>query len=148
LALFLVWLLLYASYRRMAPTLIALVPMIVTIGTLLSFLALSGIQLHLISAMVSSIVIGVGIDYGIHLMAAIERERAHGPMYATRAIHAVGRPVLANALGIAVGMSALFLSPLKPHSHIALVMWVAMVVSVVTTLLFVPALLPKDSREL
>jgi predicted RND superfamily exporter protein len=126
---------------------VALVPMAVTIGVLLAFYAASGIQLHLLSAVVSSIVIGVGIDYGIHLIAAIDLERERGPGFAARAIRDVGRPILANALGIAVGLSALFLSPLKPHGQIAMIMWVAMITGAVTTLLFVPALLPGGTSQ-
>jgi predicted RND superfamily exporter protein len=144
-ALALVALLLLAVYRKVVQTLIAVVPMIVTIAVLLGFLAASGIQLHLLTAIVSSIVIGVGIDYVIHLLAAVELARAQGPGYATRAVRAVGRPILANALGIAVGLTPLFLSPMKPHAHISMVMWVSMTVGALTTLLFVPALLPRSA---
>jgi len=145
LALALVALMLLVVYRRIGSTLIALVPMLVTIAVLLGFLAASGIQLHLLTAIVSSIVIGVGIDYGIHLFASIELERRKGPGYAVRAIRAVGRPILANALGISVGLSALFISPLRPHAQISMVMWVSMMVGSVTTLLFIPALLGREA---
>jgi predicted RND superfamily exporter protein len=113
---------------------------------LLGFIAVSGIQLHLLTAIISSIVIGVGIDYAIHLVAAIEHARDDGPGYVLRAIDTAGRPILANALGIAVAMSALFLSPLKPHNQIAAIMWVSMLVAAGTALLIIPALHPKAGR--
>lgn len=145
LALILVALMLLIVYRRVVMTLIALVPMVVTIAVLLGFLAASGIHLHLLTAIVSSIVIGVGIDYVIHLFASVELQREEGPGYAVRAVRAVGRPILANALGISVGLSALFFSPLRPHAQISMVMWVSMIVGAVTTLVFVPALLPREA---
>jgi predicted RND superfamily exporter protein len=46
--------------------------------------------------------------------------------------------VLANAFGLAIGLSALFFSPLRIHMQAASVMWVAMVVSSLAALLLVP----------
>ena len=43
-----------------------------------------------------------------------------------RAIDKAGRPIVANALGIAVALTALWLSPLKAHSQISMIMWVSM----------------------
>lgn len=146
-AFLLVGVMLLIAYRRVRLTLVALVPMALTIGVLLAFLAASGIQLNLMTAVVSSIVIGVGIDYGIHLLAAIEHARDGTPGYALRGLATSGRPIVANALGIAVGMSALFFSPLRPHAQIATIMWVSMITGALTTLLIVPALLPKDATK-
>ena len=59
----------------------------------------------LVTAVASSIVIGVGIDYAIHLVAAIDNARPDGDGYVLRAIDKAGRPIVANALGIAVAMT-------------------------------------------
>ncbi|HJN91406.1 MAG TPA: MMPL family transporter, partial [Dehalococcoidia bacterium] len=144
MAYVLVFFMLLIAYRRLGSTLIAMIPLMVTSAVLLGFIAVSGIQLHLLTAVITSIVIGVGIDYAIHLVAAIEHAREDGPGYVLRGIDHAGRPIVANALGIAVGMSALFLSPLKPHSQIAAIMWVAMLTAAVTTLLFIPALIKRE----
>jgi uncharacterized protein len=135
--------LLALAYRRLRETLISLVPISLTIATLLGFLAVSGIQLNLITAVVSSIVIGVGIDYVIHFIAAIGHARAEGADPVMRALTRAGPPIVANALGIAVGLSALWLSPLAMHHQLSLIMWVAMVTAALTSLLVVPALLPR-----
>ncbi len=140
-------LLLGIAYRRLWQTIIALVPISLTIAVVLGFLAASGIQLNLLTAVVSSIVIGIGIDYGIHLLAAIETARDGTPGYALRGLGSAGRAIIANALGVAVGMTALFLSPLRPHGQIAMLMWVSMVVGALTTLLILPALLPRDAVQ-
>jgi uncharacterized protein len=142
-AYLLVTVLLALAYRRLRETLISLVPISLTIATLLGFLAVSGIQLNLITAVVSSIVIGVGIDYVIHFIAAINHARAEGTEPVMRAITRAGPPIVANALGIAVALSALWLSPLAMHHQLSLIMWVAMVTAALSSLLVVPALLPR-----
>ena len=146
-ALALVAVLLLATYRRVRPTLVALVPLVLTIAALLGFIAASGIQLNLITAVASSIVIGVGIDYAIHFVAAIDHARDGGPGYVLRAIDRAGRPITANALGIAVALSALLLSPLRPHHHISGIMWVSMTVAALGALVVIPALLPRAGVE-
>ena len=144
MAFVLVFVLLLAAYRRLGTTLVAMVPLALTCAVLLGFIAISGFQLHLITAVVSAIVIGVGIDYSIHLVAAIEHARADGPGYVLRAIDSAGRPIIANALGIAIAMSALFLSPLKPHGQIAAIMWVSMSCAALTALVMIPAFSARE----
>jgi hypothetical protein len=138
-ALIMVALLLYAFYRRFWTTLVAMVPITLTTGVLLAFVAASGIQLHLVTAIIGSIVIGVGIDYAIHLVAAIDYARPQGDGYVLRAIDSAGRPILANALGIAAGMSGLWLSPFRIHGHISMIMWVTMICAALAALLIIPA---------
>ncbi len=143
-ALTLVFIMLLATYRRLRPTVVALLPLVLTIAALLGFIAASGIQLNLITAVASSIVIGVGIDYAIHFVAAIDHARDRGDGYVLRAIDKAGRPIVANALGIAVALTALLLSPLRPHHHLSGIMWVSMTVAALGALLVIPALLPRD----
>ncbi len=144
-AFILVALMLAISYRNLRDTLVALVPIALTIAAVLGFLAASGINLNLVTAVISSIVIGVGIDYAIHFIAAINFARPEGDGYVLRAIDRAGRPIVANALGIAVAFTALWLSPLKIHPQISMVMWVAMITGALTALLVIPAFLPRDS---
>ncbi|NNE96782.1 MAG: MMPL family transporter, partial [Acidimicrobiales bacterium] len=59
----LVTVMLFAAYRRIRETVVSLVPIALTVLVLLGFIAVSGIQLNLLTAVISSIVIGVGIDY-------------------------------------------------------------------------------------
>ena len=141
----LVTLLLGIAYRRVRETVISLVPIALTVATLLAFLAVSGIQLNLLTAVLSSIVIGVGIDYAIHFVAGLDLERGNGDGYALRAVESVGRPIVANALGIAVALSALWLSPLAIHGQVSMIMWVSMVTASATALIVIPALLPRES---
>jgi len=129
-------------------TFASLVPIALTIVALLGFIAISGIQLNLLTAVVSSIVLGVGIDYAIHLVAAIDIARKDGDGYVYRALDRAGRPIVANALGIAVALTALWLSPLKVHAQISSMMWVAMITAALATLLVLPALLPSAGTAL
>jgi len=81
------------------------------------------------------------VDYSIHLISGIYYYRREGMdrrESLREALTTVSRPVLANAFGLAIGLSALFFSPLRIHTQAASVMWVAMVVSSMAALLLVP----------
>jgi len=140
----LVALLLLATYRSVLLTAIALIPLAMTVAVVIGFIAASGLKLNLVTAIISSVVIGVGIDYGIHFIAAIDyaKKCGDGTGYVLDAIEKAGRPILANALGISAALSALFVSPLKTHGEISMIMWVAMLPAAISTLLVIPALLP------
>jgi predicted RND superfamily exporter protein len=144
IAFILVAAMLALAYRKLRETLVAIAPVALTVLTLLGFIAVSGIQLNLLTAVVSGIVIGVGIDYSIHFVAAINNARRDGPGYVLRAIDRAGRPIVANGLGIAVALTALWLSPLKIHSQVSMIMWVAMITAALTAIVVISALLPRD----
>ena len=139
--------LLAVAYRRLRETLASLVPIALTIVAVLGFIAISGIQLNLMTAVVSSIILGVGIDYSIHYVAAINSARRDGPGYVLRAIDRAGRPIVANALGIAIALTALWLSPLAIHSQVSSIMWVGMVTAAATALLVIPVFIPREGVE-
>ncbi len=136
----LVTIMLLLAYRRLRETLASLVPIALTVVTLLAFVAASGIHLHLVTAVASSIVIGVGIDYSIHFVAAIDNARPMGDGFVLRAVEKAGRPIVANALGIAVALTALWISPFKIHPQISMIMWVSMITAAVAALVVIPAL--------
>ncbi|MDH3540053.1 MAG: MMPL family transporter, partial [Acidimicrobiia bacterium] len=146
-AFLLVAVMLAVAYRRTRQTLVALAPVALTVMTMLGFIAVSGIQLNLLTAVISGIVIGVGIDYSIHYVAAIDNARRDGPGYVLRAIDRAGRAIVANGLGIAVALTALWLSPLKIHSQVSMIMWVAMITAALTAIVVVSALLPREGVE-
>ena len=56
-------------------------------------------------------------------------------------------PLPYTLLGIAVGLTALWLSPLKVHAQVSMIMWVAMITAAATTLLVIPALLPRSGVD-
>ncbi|MDZ7799703.1 MAG: MMPL family transporter [Trueperaceae bacterium] len=146
----LVALLLWLTYRRLGRALLALAPISLTVAVVLGFMAATGFHLNLITVVASSIVLGVGIDYALHLIAAIEHARRAAPDgrgWVRRGLRVATRPIVANALGIAVGLSALQLSPLRPHHQISFLMWVAMLVAALATLVLIPAASPRRGFE-
>ncbi|GAH58430.1 unnamed protein product, partial [marine sediment metagenome] len=141
LALALVFLMLLITIRRFFAALIALLPIVITIGAIMGMLVMTGFHLNVMTANLSAITVGVGVDYAIHLISGIYYFRRQGlgrGESVDSALLSLSRPILANALGLAIGLSVLFFSPLRIHMQAASVMWVAMVVSSMAALLLIP----------
>jgi len=149
LALVLIFIMLLVTIRKLRAALVALIPIVITIIAIMGMLAISRFNLNVVTANLSAIAIGVGVDYAIHLISGIYyfRERGHrGKESVDLALSTVGRPILANAFGLAIGLSVLFLSPLQIHLEVAAVMWVAMMVSSMAALLLIPLFYSRGEK--
>ena len=146
LALVLIFIMLLVTIRKLRAALVALVPIVITITAILGMLVISKFNLNILTANLSAITIGVGVDYSIHLICGIYYFRKRGlggGESVNSALSSVSKPILANAFGLAIGLSALFFSPLQLHMQVASVMWVAMVVSSMAALLLIPIFYSK-----
>jgi hypothetical protein len=143
LALVLIFVMLLITLRKFSAGLIGLVPIIITITAVLGMLALTKFNLNLLTANLSAMTVGIGVDYSIHLISGIYffRKLGQGKKQSVdSALSSVSRPILANAFGLAIGLSVFFFSPLRIHLQVASVMWVAMIISSMAALLLIPLL--------
>lgn len=150
LALALIFIMLLVTIRKLRAALIALVPIVITITAILGMLVISKFNLNVLTATLSAIAVGVGVDYSIHLISGIYYFRKQGMGRrdsVDAALASVSKPVLANAFGLAIGLSIFFFSPLRIHFQVASVMWVAMVVSSLAALLLIPIFYSRRSKQ-
>ncbi|MFC1981520.1 RND family transporter [Chloroflexota bacterium] len=141
LALVLIFIMLLLTMRKLKAALVAMLPIIITIAAILCMLSITDFNLNVVTANLSAITVGVGVDYAIHLISGIYYFRRQGldsTNSVDSALLSLSRPILANALGLAVGLSVFFLSPLRIHMQVASIMWIAMVVSSMGALLLIP----------
>lgn len=140
----LIIIMLFIALRSIKLTLVATIPILLTSIILYGFLGLSGISLNLMTSTIFSITLGIGIDYAIHYTSVFQYYRKNNHEHPVeQALLYSSRPIIANALGLSLGLSALWLSPLLIHLHISILMWVAMLVAVFMSLTVLPTLLKK-----
>jgi predicted RND superfamily exporter protein len=117
------------------------VPIAITIVAVMGTLAVTGYNLNMVTATLSAITVGVGVDYAIHLISGIQYYRGQG-MGTTestqKALSSVSRPIITSAFGLCAGVSVMFLSPLHIHTEVATLMWVAMTISSFGALALIP----------
>ncbi len=146
LAFALVFLSLLISLRKFSVSVFAMVPILLTTLFLFTFLGLSGISLNLFTSTIFSITIGVGIDYAIHYASIYRTFRKQGlnsDDAVDKAYAFSSRPIIANAVGFSLALTALMISPLKVHVYISTLMWVSMLLSSLLSLSLLPTILRK-----
>ncbi len=144
IALIAIFILMFISLRKLSIAFLATIPILVTVVFMYGFLGLSGISLNIITATIFSITIGVGIDYAVHYTSVFKEYKSEGlnsDEAARKALHYTERPIIANAFGVSIGLSALIISPLLIHNYVSILMWVSMLCSVFLSLSFLPTLL-------
>ena len=124
--------------------LISLVPLLFTIAINFGIMAYSGTPLDIATLMVSSITIGIGIDYGIHYISRFREGLAAGRPVGESAVAAAGsagRPIVYNAFSLALGFSVLLLSAFHGMRSFGTLISATMLISAISALTVVPALL-------
>jgi len=150
LALALIFIMLLVTMRKLKAALVAMLPIAITIVAILCMLVITNFHLNIITALLSSIAVGVGVDYAIHLISGIYYFRKQGlgnEESVDSALLSLSRPILANAFGLAIGLSVFFFSPLRIHMQVASIMWIAMVISSIGALLLIPLFYTKGNKK-
>ena len=96
-----------------------------------------GIELNIVTALLSSISIGLGVDFTIHIFWRVKSELLLGLSYPDAfkvAIRTTGRGITINAISVMLGFSVLFLSAFP------LLIILSLLFCLVSALLLIPAI--------
>jgi predicted RND superfamily exporter protein len=150
LALVVVFGLLVLIYRSVRYGLIGMLPLALTVLVVFALLSLFGIYLDAITALVASIVLGIGIDYSVHFLSRYRALRQEGSPVedaVRETMRTSGRAILFNSLAVALGFLVLLLSSFWPVMHIGWMVAANMLIAAALTLVLVPAVLSRGSTH-
>jgi len=131
------------AFRSVYAGLISSIPLVVSLILLFGLMGYFGIYLDIVSALLSSIMIGVGIDYTIHFLWRYKQERlgglaAHEAVIKT--LTTTGRGITFNALSVMVGFCALPFSSFTPIKFFGFLVIISIFTCLVGALVIVPSL--------
>ncbi|MGD9909765.1 MAG: MMPL family transporter, partial [Candidatus Izemoplasmatales bacterium] len=150
LAITAVFVMLLISLRSIKIAAISVVPIVISVLAIYAFLGMTGIPLNITTVMIFSITIGVGIDYAVHYSSVYRLflKEGHSKHESVEIAYSyASRPIIANALGVAIGETILMLSPLQIHFNVSVLMWVGMITSVLMTLSVLPTILKIEKKN-
>jgi len=159
LALLIIFILLSIIFKSMSAGLLGIVPLTISVVALFGIMGISGVRLDVATALLSSVMIGVGIDYTIHFLWRYREER-HQKRPAREAvittITTTGRGIIFNALSVMVGFVVLIISSFTPIRFFGLLVVVSILTCLLGALMILPAILlnfepaflkPAEERE-
>lgn len=118
-------------------------PITIAIVVLFGLMGIFGIALDIATALLSSIMIGVGVDYTIHFLWRFktERSKGHDHKEAVRiTLNTSGRGIIINALSVIVGFMPLILSNFTPLKYFGALIVISITTCLISSLFLVPAI--------
>jgi len=147
LSLVLNFLVLLAVWRAARPALVAMVPLAFATVLAFGFMPLFGVYLNAMTIGVGAIVVGLGIDYPIHIVERFREERRNGlaaRRAAERALATMGPHLLAGMLTTALGFCATLVLMLPISQSFGLLTAAGVLLVYLASLYLLPLLLARE----
>ncbi|NIA20050.1 MAG: MMPL family transporter, partial [Xanthomonadaceae bacterium] len=131
-------------FRSFIWGLVAMVPLSITIALIYGFIGLIGKDYDMPVAVLSSLTLGMAVDFAIHFLERSRSAFAKTGNWesASRAMfEEPSRAIARNVIVIAVGFTPLMLAPLMPYKTVGFFLASIMAISGLATMLIIPSLL-------
>jgi hypothetical protein len=107
-------------------------------------MTLLGIPYNVVTALITALSIGIGVDYTIHVIHRFTEELEHGGSVeaaTTTTLATTGSALLGSALTTALGFGVLLFSPLVPFQQFGLVTGITILFALIVAVAVVPPLM-------
>ena len=139
-----VFVILAVAFRSVWAGLLGAVPLALTILLNYMVMGFSGINLDLITSIIASVAIGVGIDYTIHFLTTYKNERALSgdlPAVLRGTFAKSGRGIVTNAVAVGLGFLVLVFSEFIVLRYIGVLVATVMFTSSILAMTVIPGFL-------
>lgn len=135
LAFILTTIIVYIGFRKPILVIFVLTPVITAVLFAASFSSLLGIKLHYINMGTFAIIVGVSIDYGIHITHRLIHEKD-----IKRAISGIGNAILVAGLTTVAGFGSLLLANFPGLRHFGLMIATGILIAMITAVFILPSI--------
>ncbi|MEM0492699.1 MAG: efflux RND transporter permease subunit [Candidatus Thermoplasmatota archaeon] len=136
-------------YRNPLLGLIAMIPVTISIVWVLGTMYLAGYTLNILTITVTSLTIGVGIDYACYIterFRLIADRTGDADIAVIETISRTGNAILIAALSSICGFSILLLAPIPPQQQFGLITATTLVYALITSIIILPLVLARWAK--
>ncbi|MCF7797236.1 MAG: MMPL family transporter [Lentisphaeria bacterium] len=137
-ALVVIFLLLLLDFRNLRLALMAITPLVTGVAAMLGIMALSGLQITLLNVMAIPLIIGIGIDDGVHV---IHRYLIEGPGKLKVIFASTGRAVFVTSLTTMLGFGSLWFATYRGLGSMGIALFIGVGACFLMTVVSLSALL-------
>ena len=144
MALIIIFVLLLIIFKSFAAGIKGSLPIILSSLFLFGLMGFLNIPLDIITALLSSIMIGVGVDYTIHFLWRYKVEYAKNrdaSLAVASTLSTAGRGIIFNAFSVIIGFSALIFSSFAPLRYFGVLIVISIFACLICALLLIPAII-------
>ena len=131
-------------FRNIGLAILAIVPNILSAGTILGLMGWLKIPLDMMTITIAAITIGIAVDAAIHYVHRFKREFSRNSNYRAGVLlchGSIGRAIYYTSITVTVGFSILTLSNFIPTIYFGFLTGIAMVVALLSNLTLLPLLI-------
>ena len=142
-AFFAILILLTLIFKSIIAGLLGGLPLLFSIVCTFGIMGWTHIQLDIVTALLSSISIGLGVDYTIHILWRIKKEIKNGNIISkaiSRSIKTTGYGITINALSVIIGFSVLVFSSFGIIRSFGFLIMMSIAFCLFCSLILIPAL--------
>lgn len=144
LTLLIVFLLLWADFRNFRHALMAMIPLALGMFWMLGLMNLVGMQLTVMNVMGLPMILGIGIDDGVHIVHRW-REEGRGRLHAI--FSSTGKAILLTSLTTMLGFGSLVFSIYRGFGHLGGALFLGVAACFLTTVIFLSGLIGGTERK-
>jgi hypothetical protein len=129
-------------FKSMVAGLLGSMPLVFAVFCTFGLMGWVGIELNIVTALLSSISIGLGVDFTIHVFWRLKNELKREETWHAaikKTIIGIGRGISINAFSVILGFSVLFLSAFPFIQSFAFLIILSLLLCLVSALILVPA---------
>jgi hopanoid biosynthesis associated RND transporter like protein HpnN len=132
------------DFRSIPNMLVAVAPLALGVAMTLGLMGLFGVPLNPANMIAFPLILGVGVDNGVHVLHDWVLRRAEGQ---TTISHAIGRGVLVKAMTTMIGFGTLMISTERGLAGLGLILTLGVCCSMLSALILLPAALRLFARQ-
>ena len=138
LAIFVIFIVLLIDFRSIKKVLLAMIPLVVGVVWMVGVMEITGLQITLLNIMAIPMIIGIGIDDGVHIVHRyqIEGRSAHKPVFAS-----TGRAILLTSITTMLGFGSLWFATYRGLGSMGIALFIGVGTCFLATVLVIPALI-------
>jgi predicted RND superfamily exporter protein len=144
LTLVVVFLLLWIDFRKPTHALMAMIPLAFGLIWMLGLMKLTGMQLTVMNVMGLPMILGIGIDDGVHI---VHRWKNEGPGKVNIIYASTGKAILLTSLTTMLGFGSLVFSIWRGFGHLGGALFLGVAACFLTTVMFLSGIIGFIERK-
>ena len=144
LAILVIFIVLLIDFRNLKKVVLAMIPLVVGVLWMVGIMELTGLQITLLNIMAIPMIIGIGIDDGVHIVHRyqIEGLKSHRKVFAS-----TGRAVFLTSITTMVGFGSLWFATYRGLGSMGIALFIGVGACFLATVFVIPALLGRAKKN-
>ena len=137
-ALIAILILLFIDFRSIKTTLIAMIPLLMSVVWLLGLMGLFDIKYTIVNVIGLPLLLGIGIDDGVHV---IHRYRVEGKDRLVYSMSSIGKAIMLTSVTTMLGFGSLMSSDYRGYIGLGLIVTLGIGLCFITSVIILPAVM-------